>query len=106
MWWLMLLMSAYGMQRQEVPCEFKASLSGLVSSGKLGYTETLSTKKSFVVVEINLWIFEVLIGGPKHILFKQLRSFNALKLFLHELESLVDAISVTKPHSCLCLILS
>lgn len=37
---------------------------------------------------------------------KLLQPFNALKLFLHELEGLVDAMSVTEPHSCLHLILS
>lgn len=31
-------------------------------------------------------LFEVFVGGPKLILFKQLQSFNAFKLFLHELE--------------------
>lgn len=37
---------------------------------------------------------------------KQLQPFDVLKLFLHELQGWVEAVSVTKPHSCLHLILS
>lgn len=37
---------------------------------------------------------------------KKLQPFDVLKLFFHELQGLVEAVSVTNPHSCLHLILS